>query len=566
MGLHCALTVILRKVTNLSLKLRKWQAEAIKKAVDWYETGEQLFLTDAAPGAGKTIFASALAKQLLAAGKIERVIAIAPRKQVTSQWGDEFKIVTGRPMMRVLSSENGVDGYGLDLCLTWQSVDGLLPSLQAICQNFKTMVICDEHHHAAVSKNWGDNAEVAFKDASCLLVLSGTPVRADGLEPIWFEYNKHGGLNQPESGKYTLTYGEAVDLGYCRPITFHRHEGLFNVVLKDGDRISVSGKSGPQIPKELKKIRGLTQALDFYRLACTPMYMPDGVTPDLTSYQSTMIEWGISKLDDLRLSMPNAGGLVIAPNIEVAEYIADILELFEGERPSIVHNQVKNPEAKISAFRESKKKWLVSVSMVSEGVDIKRLRVLVYLPNARTELSFRQAMGRVVRSTGNDDISRAYVIMPVHPIFELYAKRVEREMGPAHTMEEGVSVKTCPVCEEQVARDAKLCGSCGYQWPEQAPKLKPCHVCDGLNPLTAKECLHCGASLGLEFDLGLNDALRVGAIVRGMEIDETDVKEAEELRDNVRNRILRSGDEKLIYIVKQLPEESWASLKQILNS
>ena len=159
----------------MSLKLRKWQAEAIKKAVDWCETGEQLFLTDVA-WRRKTIFASALAKQLLDAGKIERVIAIAPRKQVTSQWGDEFKIVTGRPMMRVLSSENGVDGYGLDLCLTWQSVDGLLPSLQAICQNFKTMVICDEHHHAAVSKTWGDNAEVAFKDASCLLVLSGTPV------------------------------------------------------------------------------------------------------------------------------------------------------------------------------------------------------------------------------------------------------------------------------------------------------------------------------------------------------------------------------------------------------
>ena len=65
--------------------------------------------------------------------------------------------------------------------------------------------------------------------------------------------------------------------------------------------------------------------------------MPDGVTPDLTSYQSTMIEWGISKLDDLRLSMPNAGGLVIAPNIEVAEYIADILELFEeSDHPSSI--------------------------------------------------------------------------------------------------------------------------------------------------------------------------------------------------------------------------------------
>ncbi len=78
--------------------------------------------------------------------------------------------------------------------------------------------------------------------------------------------------------------------------------------------------------------------------------------------------------------------------------------------------------------------------------------------------------------------------------------------------------------------------------------------------------MHCGASLGVKFDLNLNDALRVGAIVRGMDIDEADVLEAEELRDNVRRRLLKSGDEKLIYIVKQLPEESWASLKHILNS
>ena len=50
--------------------------------------------------------------------------------------------------------------------------------------------------------------------------------------------------------------------------------------------------------------------------------------------------------------------------------------------------------------------------MVSEGVDIKRLRVLVYLPAARTELAFRQAIGRVVRTLGPDDDTRAYVVMP----------------------------------------------------------------------------------------------------------------------------------------------------------
>ena len=35
--------------------------------------------------------------------------------------------------------------------------------------------------------------------------------------------------------------------------------------------------------------------------------------------------------------------------------------------------------------------------MISEGVDIPRLRVGVFLTNVRTELFFRQAAGRLVR-------------------------------------------------------------------------------------------------------------------------------------------------------------------------
>ena len=65
--------------------------------------------------------------------------------------------------------------------------------------------------------------------------------------------------------------------------------------------------------------------------------------------------------------------------------------------------------------------------MVSEGVDIPRLRVLVYLPNALTELAFRQAVGRVVRTRGS---------MTTHGLmsscrlqtFDAYARRVEDEM------------------------------------------------------------------------------------------------------------------------------------------
>ena len=46
-----------------------------------------------------------------------------------------------------------------------------------------------------------------------------------------------------EDGTYTITYGEAVDLGYCRR-AFHRHEGNFNVTLDDGTEANVSGETG----------------------------------------------------------------------------------------------------------------------------------------------------------------------------------------------------------------------------------------------------------------------------------------------------------------------------------
>ena len=54
--------------------------------------------------------------------------------------------------------------------------------------------------------------------------------------------------------------------------------------------------------------------------------------------------------------MAYAGGLVIAPNIALAEYMADIIEILEGEKPVVVHNKIANPEQRIAAFRNTNKK------------------------------------------------------------------------------------------------------------------------------------------------------------------------------------------------------------------
>ena len=53
------------------------------------------------------------------------------------------------------------------------------------------------------------------------------------------------------------------------------------------------------------------------------------------------------------------------------------MEILEKEKPSLVHSKIPNADKHIESFRHSKKRWMVSVAMVSEGVDIKRLRLLI---------------------------------------------------------------------------------------------------------------------------------------------------------------------------------------------
>jgi superfamily II DNA or RNA helicase len=554
---------------TMTIRLRPWQAEAINKALKWLidDSRDHRFLINAAPGAGKTTAACATAQALFERDEIDRVIVIAPRNEVVNQWSADFQRVTGRYMSKVTARDGDIRQFGVDVCATWSAVQGLQDALQAVCRSGRVLVICDEHHHAAVEAAWGNSADSAFSDAKYALVLTGTPIRSDGAQSLWLAYDNHGAIDHPEEGTYTLTYGEAVDLGYCRPVTFHRHEGKFTVDLQGGHEVQVSSKEPACLPQELARVPGLQRVLDFYRLACTPQYEVGNSIPLLSGYQATMVEWGGDKLSELRYRIPEAGGLVIAHSIEMAEYMVDLIERVEGERPLLVHSNMPNPEGKIRAFRNTDKRWLVSVNMVSEGVDIPRLRVLLYLPSALTELSFRQAIGRVVRTLGPDDDTRAYVVMPSFEIFEEYAKRVEQEMSPSSKeIGEAPKFKRCPICRSECDRGAATCDECGHEFPKSGgPQFKSCHECGSLNPRSATSCNVCGASFEMQFILSLDEALRTGAIVRGMELDEEEVKIAEQMAQPVRDKILRSGDAALVRIVQTLPEESFARLKNILD-
>jgi superfamily II DNA or RNA helicase len=549
------------------ISLRPWQQAAREQARKWLlvDGADKRFLINAAPGAGKTIAACVIADDLLRGDEIDRVVVIAPRAEVVSQWADDFRRVTGRFMTKVTARDGDVSALSLDVCATWAAVVGLQGAMQAVCRASRVLVICDEHHHAAVQAAWGISADSAFVDARFALVLTGTPMRSDGENAVWLAHDDAGAIDHPPAGTYTLTYGDAVDLGYCRPVTFHRHEGHFSVDLEDGEHINICGERPAIVPKKLARIPGLQRALEFYRLACTPLYEPDGVTPQIEGYQGTMIASASEKLSELRHRMPNAGGLVVAPTIDIAEYFVDLITRVDGEAPLLVHSELPNAESRIKAFRNTERRWLVSVAMVSEGVDIPRLRVLVYLPSAQTELAFRQAVGRVVRSAGPSDDTRAYVVMPSFQRFEDYARRVESEMPVSARQAAPIRTKRCSVCATECQLSATVCTTCESEFPAAPPRIKKCQACGALNSASATNCDNCGRAFSPQFTVTLDEALRVGAIVRGMDVSEPDVQAAETMAPAVRAMVLRSGDHTLVRLLRTLPDESWARLKTILD-
>ncbi|MEP6654030.1 MAG: hypothetical protein ABJA82_11775, partial [Myxococcales bacterium] len=125
-----------------------------------------------------------------------------------------------------------------------------------------------------------------------------------------------------------------------------------------------------------------------------------------------VLEQAHAQLVHLRQRDPRAAGLVIAMDQEHARGIAQVM----AERLRVVPVVVTSDEAaaskNIGSFVTGTAPWIVAVRMVSEGVDIPRLRVGVYATNTITDLFFRQAVGRLVRWVEGLGRQGAYMFIP----------------------------------------------------------------------------------------------------------------------------------------------------------
>ena len=387
--------------------LRAWQAAALAALHAHDGTS---FLASATPAAGKTTFGLRAAHDLLASGRVERVVVVAPTTHICRQWAADaarygIDLEPNRPNS---ARREPADRHGL--AVTYQTIAAGPRTHRGACAR-PTLLIADEPHHMGEHAAWGSRAQDAFEEARFRLLLSGTPFRSDSNPIPWVTYDADG-VSQAD---YAYGYTDALLDGVCRPITFQPFDGDMEWV-SDGRRRAASFAT--VIPRS-EDARRLRTALD-----------PDG------EWMTEVLRDADARLTAVRrASHPDAGGLVVAADKEHALRIAARLERIAVERPEIVTSDEPDASARIAAFSAGSRRWLVSVLMVSEGVDIPRLRVGVYATAARTELFFRQVVGRFVRRTPAPKAQMSYLLMPADGRLKALAARVEEERN--HALEQG---------------------------------------------------------------------------------------------------------------------------------
>jgi superfamily II DNA or RNA helicase len=380
-----------------SVRLRPWQHAALAR---FSASARPDFLAVATPGAGKTTFALAALRTILAR-QPARVVIVAPTAHLKVQWA-RAAVALQLHLDPAWSPADGpvpADMHGV--ITSYQQVAMSAGALRTIAQ--RAYVVLDEVHHAGEDQAWGESLREAFGGSARRLSLSGTPFRSDTRAIPFVRYEADEAVPDFEYG-----YGDALRDGrVVRPVYFPRTGGEMEWSAPDGS-VHEATFDDP-----------LTSALANQRLR-TALSL-DG------EWLPSVLRAAVDRLAEVRTHQPDAGGLVIAIDQDHARGIAAMLRTRFGTRTVVVTSDDPTASDRIAAFAAGRDPWLVAVRMVSEGVDIPRLRVGVYATTVTTDLYFRQAVGRFVRWVPGIRDQRAWLFLPDDPRLRMRAAEIAEQ-------------------------------------------------------------------------------------------------------------------------------------------
>jgi superfamily II DNA or RNA helicase len=365
-----------------SIRLRPWQLAAL----DQLERSPQAdFLAVATPGAGKTTLALAAARRSLARTPA-RLIVVVPTAHLKFQWARAAAALDLHLEAGWTPAHGGFPSDMHGIVTTYQQVAS---APRAMAQRAAgAFVILDEIHHAGDDRAWGDALQTAFEGAGRRLSLSGTPFRSDTRSIPFVRYELDEARPDFEYG-----YGPALaERRVVRSIYFPRTNGHMEWSAPDGSVYAAGFDDILDAPRANQRLRAA--------LSLDGEWLPD------------VLGSAHARLSAVRQHHPEAGGLVVATDQDHAHGIADLIRRRLGTSAVVATSDDPAASKKILDFTTSADPWLVAVRMVSEGVDIPRLRVGVFATTTTTELFFRQVVGRFVRWQPGVGRQSAHLFIP----------------------------------------------------------------------------------------------------------------------------------------------------------
>ena len=397
---------------------REWQQECLVRLRESFENGRD-FLVVATPGGGKTKLALAFAASLVKTGEITHVHVVTPSDAIRQLWKREAKnfglILVRRQNTNLRNRNLPLDVGGL--VTTYQQVasDAEAHAMNVENADGKALLILDEPHHLADSLAWGQAAKFAFEDARFRLHLSGTPFRKDGDLIPWIKFDLSGVAVAAGRDGFTYSYRRAMDDDVCRPVAF-KYRNLDLAYTLKGRDWSVNFDDDLDVTGQSARLR-------------SALLSDSGLVEDLIA----SADRDITGIRSRGGRFADAAGILVAMNQAHAADCAQIIEKVTGETPSVVVSDNKTCDDDLEVFRSgTKSRWVVSVRMISEGVDIPRLMVAVYATNIVSPLFFRQFVGRVVRVRHRGAHEMATIYMPADQRLKELADEIETDVRQFH--------------------------------------------------------------------------------------------------------------------------------------
>lgn len=391
--------------------LRHWQRLAIET---YLAKSSPDFLCVATPGAGKTRFASEIATREFSAERVNFLIVVTPSKRLKWQWMNALHAagLSINPEFERADFSRMLAPDMQGIAATYSQIAGSQDLFRALTSRRPTLVVLDELHHCGTDRSWGEGAREAFEPCVKRLGLSGTPWRTQP-EPIPFVRYVDG----ESVADFTWGYEDALTAKPpdCRPVFFPRTGGWMHWSPRPGETRTAD------FDEELSEVdanRRLRTAIDPENNLIREM---------LRSAHDRLVEMREVEQDH------DAAGLVICERTTGADKTAALLRGM-GADVEVVHDDIQDAHERIERFARTSRQWLVSVAMVSEGVDIPRLRIGVFATVKTTELFFRQAVGRLVRYEPGDEAQDALMYIPDDPRLRKHAEKIKREV--AHVLDE----------------------------------------------------------------------------------------------------------------------------------